>query len=603
MRGSVHNAVRRLAPTRFTRMTSASKLVSSTGATVLGTIPRVRDIVGFLAPYAAGAWPWLLAQACLSVVSLVCGLAAPALAAVAIDQAINGRVGWGFGGLCGTMVTLALANAAAEPVGLRFRVSVAGCLRQHTVGHALDIGMPGRRPFDDGDLLNRVGSLVPSVSGYASTMLGVGTGLAMASGCLVALFVVHWSFVVIWAAVVGTLTVLATRLMTVLSVGQSHYDALNGRMVNAYTDALAGRRTIRASGTLDLEIDRVTEPLPELSATGRGILRAMGRGASALASADQCVLIATAMTGIFLIGSGDLTVGALLAAIRYAQMAYGNIASVFDDGWFHLALLRARAAKVIELIAAPEATPVSSNTGHRDDEDGDLVVDNVSVVGAAKVEFVLRKAALRIPQSITMALVGTSGVGKSTLASLIGRLQDPDDGAVRIDGISLTEWHRHELARTVGYAFESPSLFGDTVRDMITLGSNASDEEVAAAARSVEAHGFIQRLPQSYGTRLEDAPMSGGERQRLGLARAVLTDSPTLVLDDALSSLDVATAARVFSALRSLKDVHTTVIVAHRANTAAMSDVVAWLVDGRISRLAPHAELWRDPAYRAAFGS
>ena len=97
--------------------------------------------------------------------------------------------------------------------------------------------------------------------------------------------------------------------------------------------------------------------------------------------------------------------------------------------------------------------------------------------------------------------------------------------------------------------------------------------------------------------------MSGGERQRLGLARAVLTDSPTLVLDDALSSLDVATAARVFSALRSLKDVHTTVIVAHRANTAAMSDVVAWLVDGRISRLAPHAELWRDPAYRAAFGS
>ena len=174
-------------------------------------------------------------------------------------------------------------------------------------------------------------------------------------------------------------------------------------------------------------------------------------------------------------------------------------------------------------------------------------------------------------------------------------------GTVRMDGELLSAWSAEALAQRVAYAFESPALLGDTVRDAITLGYDASDAEVEAAARSVEADAFIRRLPNAYETPLDETPMSGGERQRLGLARAALRDSPALVLDDALSSLDVATAARVFAALGALSEDRTAVIVAHRASTAASADVVSWLVDGRIHRVAPHAELWRDPAYRAAF--
>ena len=117
----------------------------------------------------------------------------------------------------------------------------------------------------------------------------------------------------------------------------------------------------------------------------------------------------------------------------------------------------------------------------------------------------------------------------------------------------------------------------------------------------MEADAFIRRLPNGYDTSLDETPMSGGERQRLGLARAALRDSPALVLDDALSSLDVATAARIFAALGTLSENRTAIIVAHRASTAASADVVAWLVDGRIHRVAPDAELWADPAYRATF--
>ena len=208
---------------------------------------------------------------------------------------------------------------------------------------------------------------------------------------------------------------------------------------------------------------------------------------------------------------------------------------------------------------------------------------------------------LRVPAGKTVALVGRSGVGKTTLAGLIGRLQDPDSGFIRIDGTPVAEMSRDELSRRVGYAFERPALFGDTIRDVIVLGAETTREEVLAAAGYVEADAFIERLPKGYDTPLGDAPMSGGEHQRLGLARAALRDTPILILDDALSSLDVATEARVLAALRKLGASRTTVVIAHRASTAAAADLVAWLYRGGVRRVAPHIELWRDPAYRAAF--
>ena len=172
---------------------------------------------------------------------------------------------------------------------------------------------------------------------------------------------------------------------------------------------------------------------------------------------------------------------------------------------------------------------------------------------------------------------------------------------MRIDGTAVTDIPRKVLSRRVGYAFERPALIGDTVRDVIALGADATDEAVQAAAERVEADVFIRRLPLGYATPLDEAPMSGGERQRLGLARAALMATPVLILDDALSSLDVATEARVLAALRELGRSRTTVIIAHRASTAAAADLVAWLFKGEVRRLAPHAELWRDPDYRAAF--
>ena len=198
--------------------------------------------------------------------------------------------------------------------------------------------------------------------------------------------------------------------------------------------------------------------------------------------------------------------------------------------------------------------------------------------------------------------MGASGVGKTTLVSLVGRLLDPDEGEVSVADTPVHTVPRRALADHVAYAFEKPNLIG-TVAESITLGRPASPEAVRLAAARAAADEFIERLPQGYETPVADISLSGGERQRLGLARAFLALEQTavLVLDDATSHLDMATEARISAILLEQAQARTTLMVAHRANMAARADAVAWLRDGTIEAVGTHAELLAKPAYRELF--
>lgn len=562
-------------------------------------LPNIREVMAFLRPYARGAWHWFALDAVFSIVAIGAGLAAPALAAVTIDEALEGHIGRGFPGLAAAMVVSAFIDIVAEPVRARFRAPIERRVTRGLVDHALDLGLPGRRPFDDGDLQNRIRSEATYLPRYPETLLRIGTGILTCAGSLAALFYVHWAFVAVALGGIGGVIVLMRRLMGALTAGQTGIDELNSRMVNAYTGALAGRRTIRAAGTLEREVERITRPLPGLADKTREIMENAGRGGVMVTSANHVVLTVTAVAGVWLLASGGLTVGALMAAIRYAQMTYSSIAGILDNGWFQIAYFRAHASRVLAVLRSPAAVPEPRSQASGAAGPGEVRIEDVSLGGPERE--ILRRVDLRIAPGTTVALVGKSGVGKTTLAGLIGRLQDPDSGVVRIDGTAVSEVPRDVLSRRVGYAFERPALVGDTVRDVIAMGAAVTDEAVRTAARQVEANAFIERLPKGYASPLDESPMSGGEHQRLGLARAALRDTPILILDDALSSLDVATEARVLAALRRLGRSRTTVVIAHRASTAAAADLVAWLYKGEVRRLAPHAELWRDADYRAAF--
>jgi len=210
---------------------------------------------------------------------------------------------------------------------------------------------------------------------------------------------------------------------------------------------------------------------------------------------------------------------------------------------------------------------------------------------------------LYLPSGATLAVVGRSGAGKSTLAALVGRLRDPDGGLVLLDGVPVSELDDGELRRAVGYAFAEPVLPGATVADAIAYGRpDLGRDAVARAAALAGADGFVRRLPGGYDTPLAGLTLSGGETQRLGLARLLARDPAVLVLDDATASLDAATEATVAAAIRAAGAGRTRIVVTHRRGTAADADVVAWLADGRLRGFGRHEELLAEPEYRALFG-
>ncbi|MGH3769731.1 MAG: ATP-binding cassette domain-containing protein, partial [Pseudonocardiaceae bacterium] len=203
---------------------------------------------------------------------------------------------------------------------------------------------------------------------------------------------------------------------------------------------------------------------------------------------------------------------------------------------------------------------------------------------------------------------GRSGAGKSLLAAVAGRLADPEQGQVLLDGVALPELSRAQLRGAVGFAFERPELVGDTIEEVINFGSRMRTKtNVREAAATARADTFVERLPQGYSTELAAAPLSGGEVQRLGLARAFARPYRVLILDDATSSLDAVTEQQVGAVLasgqHSGRPSQTRLIIAHRAATAARTDLVAWIDHGRLRSLRPHSDLWRDPDYRALFGA
>jgi len=215
---------------------------------------------------------------------------------------------------------------------------------------------------------------------------------------------------------------------------------------------------------------------------------------------------------------------------------------------------------------------------------------------------VLRDVSFLVEPGRTVALVGATASGKSTLTNLVARLIDPDDGAVRIDGTDLRELARGELAQSLSVVPQTAFLFDDTVRDNITLGGDLPDEDVWAALRTAQADGFVAALPHGLDTRLGErgTSLSGGQRQRISLARALVRRPRLLVLDDATSAVDPEVEARILGALRDdpAGAGATLLVVAYRKATIGLADEVIHLADGRIVDRGTHEELLlRSPAY------
>ena len=238
---------------------------------------------------------------------------------------------------------------------------------------------------------------------------------------------------------------------------------------------------------------------------------------------------------------------------------------------------------------------------------GELVFEDVDFHFADTDRTTLSGLNLRIEPGQTMAIVGATGSGKTTLASLVPRLQDVTGGTVRIDGIDIRELPVNELRHLVSVSFEDPILFSTSVAENVDMGAPGSDQDAIWQALEISAaKDFVAHLPEGLNTEVgeQGLSLSGGQRQRLALARAVIGKPRILVLDDPLSAVDVDTENKVQLALREILPDSTTLIIAHRPSTAAVADMVAVLDEGRIAAQGTHEELLESSAlYRELMGA
>lgn len=525
-----------------------------------------------------------------------CVVALPAVLGAATEAVLDG------GDALAPLSALALLAAVAVAAAYAVKVAEVACtsaetvrLRSRMIEHVLALGVPGERMFASGDLASRVVTGAPRAAGAAPVLVQLVGGTATALGGVAALWLIDWRLVAT-VALAAPAGLVMMRLFVRRAAGLvTRYQELQGEISNRMLDALAGIRTVRGAGTWRREADRILAPLPELAGSGRDLWRAYGRiqgqgtllipltGLAALAVAGQGVM------------AGRISPGQMLAVAGYAPMALGILGQV--SLLLSLARLRAGERRIGEVLSAPVR-----ERGRRPlpDGPGELRLRGVTVRGADGP--LLEAVDLVVPAGRSVAIVGRSGAGKTTLALAAGGLVEPDAGEVLLDGVPLAEVAPASLRREVAYAFERPRLRGGSVAGAIGYGCGRTPPgRIERAAEMAGADRFIRLLPGGYGTPLTEAPMSGGEQQRLGLARAFVRPARLLVLDDATSSLDSVTEAQVGAALARAAAGRTRLVVAHRAGTAARADLVAWLDGGGVRAVGPHRVLWRESAYRELF--
>jgi ABC-type multidrug transport system fused ATPase/permease subunit len=289
---------------------------------------------------------------------------------------------------------------------------------------------------------------------------------------------------------------------------------------------------------------------------------------------------------------GRLTVGALLVVVAYLAAVYNPISAIaHTTGSLQQAIVSARRVGDIfaltpETLDAPDALDASAVTGH-------VRFESVSF-SYGDDRRVLDEVSFEARPGEMIALVGVTGAGKTTIASLIPRFFEPTHGRVLVDEVDASRYSLRSLRERIALVPQQPILFSGTIADNIRYGRlQASDEEVEAAARAAHIHDFITTLPNGYHTPVAEAgaTLSGGERQRLGIARALVKNAPMLILDEPTSSLDALSEAGVFDALRRLRRGRTTIVIAHRLSTIRTATRILVLHEGRLTAQGTHDEL------------
>ncbi|MEG1525151.1 MAG: ABC transporter ATP-binding protein [Clostridia bacterium] len=435
-------------------------------------------------------------------------------------------------------------------------------------------------------------------------------------GSIAAMFALSWRLALIVLAVLPLLAVISVYLQKKILQYQRAARKQNSRITSAFNEGIMGAVTTKTLVREDqnaAEFHTLTNRMKQISIRSALVsaaffpiiisLGAIGTGLALTLGGNGVINGQTAMIGA-------ITAGTLVAFISYSTQLFDPIQQLANI-LAELLGAQASAERVIalidtipDIIDSPEILAKYGNISHPKPENwehihGDITFAHVTFA-YQKGETVLSDFSLHVQAGQTIALVGETGAGKSTIVNLICRFYEPTSGKILIDGIDYRERSQLWLQSNLGYVLQTPHLFSGTIRDNICFGQpNASDAQIVAAARLVHADEFIQKLPKGYTTEVGEggARLSTGQKQLISFARVVLKDPRIFVLDEATSSIDTETEQLIQTAITHVLSGRTNFIVAHRLSTIRTADHILVIRGGRVVEQGTHEALLAQNGY------
>ena len=531
-------------------------------------------------------------------------IVSPLLVRHALDAGIvhhhRAALWWACGGIAILGLVEAVAGGARHYFAIRNRALADAGVRDGIFRRALELdaryhdrvgaGELISRASNDAELVARVFDAIGHTVGYVLTIFGVS----------IVLFVVDWHL---------ALAVLLP--LPLLSVGFGRYSRryaertkVNqeelGELTALAEETIAGIRVVKGLGAGDALSARFRARSDRVVATSLAVADVDAVFLPALEALPLIGVLVVLWYGAHRVLAGDITIGTFalfnvyLVLIVFPLRTIGQRVSTVQRG-------AAAGRRVVDVLEASPAV-VEATSPRPFPERSDVRFEDVRFAYADERP-ILDGLSLAIPEGASLALVGATGSGKSTVAALLARFYDPDGGRVTIGGVDVRELRLEELRRGVGLVFEETFLFGDTVSGNVGFAiPDAEEEDIRRAARLAGAAEFVERLPEGYETVLGERgfSLSGGQRQRIAIARAILADPQVLILDDATSAVDATKEHEIRAALSEVMGGRTTLVIAHRPATIALADRVAVVEGGRIAEEGTHAELVASsPRYRA----
>ena len=561
----------------------------------VGYLGRLLEL---LRPY---KFRWFLATGALLVASGL-NLALPQALRIVIDDAIvvgsSSNLGWIVAATVVGLAVLAVFTFARSYLMAWLGSRVVADLRTITFRHLLRQPPGFFHEHKSGELVSRLTSDIEMLQ------QAVGTDISVSLQSILTVV----GGMVLMLATSPLLTISMVVLMPPIAFGA----VLVGRRIRSRSrevqdlvaeanaglkEALIGIETVQAFTAEEQESDRYSKRV--FGAFRRALKVAMARSAflAGVIFGAYTALLIIVWIGADMVLDKELKPGELATFLMYTLMVTGAVSQLATI-WGNIQKAAGATTRVFDLlddqptiVDAPDAVTLESPEGH-------LRFDGVHFAYSGRSDVkVLDDVSLEVRCGEVVALVGYSGAGKSTIATLVHRFFDPDSGRITLDGHDLTRLRLQDLRGAIGTVHQEPMLFSGTIGDNIRYGKlDATDDEVIRAAQQAWIAEFIEELPDGYETQVGErgVKLSGGQRQRIAIARALLTNPRILILDEATSHLDTANEALVHEALSRLMTGRTTIVIAHRLSTVKNADRILVVDQGRIVERGTHDELHRD---------